>query len=233
MSKNLFITGTGTDVGKTFVSALIVKKLCEIESKENVGYFKAAMSGNIFDENKKLIPGDAKFVKDISQITQDLESMCPFVYENAYSPHLASRVEGNPVDLNIVKSGFLKLQQKFKYLTVEGSGGILCPIDYDLEGKRKIIFLEDVIRELNLKSIIVANAGLGTINSLVLTVEYMKSKNLDIKGVIFNHYHKGNIMEEDNIFMCEKMTGLKTLCCVSDNDTDLNIEEKILRDLYE
>lgn len=229
MAKNLFVTGTGTDVGKTFVSALIVKKLAE-NSKS--GYYKAAMSGNIFDSNGKLIPGDAKYVKDISKIEQNLESMCPFVYENAYSPHLASRIEGNPVDLNVVKNGFLDLQSQFDFLTVEGSGGILCPIDFDLSKKRKTIFLEDIIFELNLDSIIVANAGLGTINSVVLTYEYMKNKKLNVKGIIFNHFHKGNVLEEDNIFMCEKMTGLKTLATVCDDDNELKIDVEELKRLY-
>jgi len=230
MSKNLFITGTGTDVGKTFVSALIVKKLA---SKAKSGYYKAAMSGNIRDKNGNLIPGDAKFVKDVSGIGQSLESMCPYVYENAYSPHLASRVEGNPVSMDVVKSGFLALQSEFEYLTMEGSGGILCPIDYDKSCKRPHIFLEDVIQNLHLSSIIVADAGLGTINSLVLTANYMTSKNLGIKGIIFNHFHKGNIMQEDNIYMCEKMTGLKTLALVSDGDKDLDMDFETLAGLYE
>lgn len=230
MSKNLFITGTGTDVGKTFVSALIVKKLA---SKAKSGYYKAAMSGNIRDKSGNLIPGDAKFVKDVSGIGQSLESMCPYVYENAYSPHLASRVEGNPVSMEVVERGFLALQDEFDYLTVEGSGGILCPIDYDKSGSRKILFLEDIIRNLALNSIIVADAGLGTINSLVLTANYMTSKNLGIKGIIFNHFHKGNIMQEDNIYMCEKMTGLKTLALVSDGDKDLDMDFETLAGLYE
>ena len=64
MSKKLFITGTGTDVGKTYIAGLIVKKL--YESGKNAAYYKAAMSGNIRDENGKLIPGDALTVKNIS-----------------------------------------------------------------------------------------------------------------------------------------------------------------------
>ena len=54
----------------------------------------------------------------------------------------------------------------------------------------------------------VADAGLGTINSVVLTYEYMKNRNMNIKGMIFNHYIADNIMHEDNIRMCEYMTGL-------------------------
>lgn len=229
MSKNIFVTGTGTDVGKTFVSALMVKKLAE---KAKSGYYKAAMSGNVRDADGKLIPGDAKFVRDVSGIAQSLESMCPYVYENAYSPHLASRIEGNPVSLDVVEKGFQSLQTEFDFLTVEGSGGILCPIDFDRDGRRRRIFLEDIIRELGLNSVIVADAGLGTINSLVLTVRYMESRNLPVKGVIFNHFHKGDVMEEDNVFMCERMTGLKTLALVCDGDSDLDMDFGLLASIY-
>ena len=57
--------------------------------------------------------------------------MCPYVYENAWSPHLASRVEGNPVDLAVVREGFAKVAENYDYITMEGSGGILCPLCFD------------------------------------------------------------------------------------------------------
>lgn len=216
MSKGIFITGTGTDVGKTFVSALIVKKLREDGIR--VAYYKAAMSGNERDSEGKLVPGDAKYVKDVSGIEEQLFEMCPYVYENAVSPHLASKLEDNPVSLENVKQGYARLCEKYDFILVEGSGGIMCPIRYD-DSK---IMLEDVIKELELESIIVADAGLGTINSVVLTWYYMKSHNLPVKGIIFNNYHKGNVMEEDNIKMCEELTGLKTLAMVEENGEKIN-----------
>ena len=227
MSKNLFITGTGTDVGKTYVTSLIVKKL--YENGHNAAYYKAAMSGNEKNSEGKLIPGDALFVKKVSGIFQSLESMCPYVYENAVSPHLASRIEGNPVKLDIVKSKFEEVSRMYDYVTVEGSGGILCPLCFDEER----IQLEDVIKELNLSCLIIADAGLGTINDVVLTVEYMKSKNIEIKGIIFNHFHEGDVMEEDNLKMCEYMTGLKVIACVKDNDKEIDIDADVLASIYE
>ena len=104
--------------------------------------------------------------------------MCPYVYENAYSPHLASRIEGNPVVMDVVKQGFYSAS--------------LCPIRFD-EHK---IQLEDIVKELNLPSVIIADAGLGTINSVVLTTEYMKANHMPVKGIIFNHFHPGNVMEK-------------------------------------
>ena len=227
MSKAVFLTGTGTDIGKTYISGLIVKKLAE--AGKNPAYFKAAMSGNDRREDGTLIPGDALFVQKTSGISQPLEEMCPYVYENAWSPHLASRVEGNPVDLEVVRKGFLETADKYDYITMEGSGGILCPLCFD----ERRIQLEDVIREFELSSILVADAGLGTINSVVLTAEYMKARSLPIKGIIFNHYHPGNIMEDDNIFMCEHMTGLPVIAKVQDNATELETDADVLAALYD
>ena len=75
MSRNIFITGTGTDVGKTYVTGLIVKKLKE--SGADAAYYKAAMSGNERRPDGSLIPGDALQVKTMSGIRQPLEEMCP------------------------------------------------------------------------------------------------------------------------------------------------------------
>ncbi len=227
MSKNIFITGTGTDVGKTFVTGLIVRKLKE--SGKNAAYYKAAMSGNARRADGSLIPGDAVWVKEVSGIGQPLEEMCPFIYENAYSPHLASRLEGNPVRMDVVKEKFTELDGKYEYVTVEGSGGILCPICFD-EVK---IQLEDVVKELGLSCLIVADAGLGTINSVVLTAEYMRMKGIPVKGLIFNRFHAGDVMEEDNRRMCEYMTGLKVLACVKEGDTQLAMDAEDLAALYE
>lgn len=227
MSKSIFVTGTGTDVGKTFVTALMVKKLKE--AGLNASYYKAAMSGNERDEQGNLIPGDAVYVKKISGISQPVEEMCPYIYENAYSPHLTSRIEGNPVQLSVVKEGFERVTRQYEYVTMEGSGGILCPICFDEEK----IQLEDVIRVLNLACVIVADAGLGTINNVGLTVSYMREKKIPIKGIIFNHFHPGNVMEEDNLKMCEYLTGVPVIACVKEEDAELEIDIESLKAIYQ
>ncbi|MCI8585818.1 MAG: dethiobiotin synthase [Lachnospiraceae bacterium] len=227
MAKALFITGTGTDVGKTFVAGLIVKKLKD--SGKNAAYYKAAMSGNPRRPDGSPIPGDARYVKEISGITQPLSSMCPYVYETTVSPHLASRLEGNPVRMEVVREGFYKLMAQYDYVTMEGSGGILCPLCFD-EGE---LWLEDVIQTLGLSCLIVADAGLGTINSVVLTTEYLRAKHIPVKGILFNHFHPGDVMEEDNLRMCEHRTGLPVLACVREGGTELDMDPKILAGLYE
>ena len=227
MAKKIFITGTGTDVGKTYVTGLIVKELKE--SGMNAAYYKAAMSGNERTEEGMLLPGDAQYVKTVSGIEQSLACMCPYVYEAAVSPHLASRIEGNPVMLQEVVKGFEEVCRQYDYVTMEGSGGILCPICFD----ERELWLEDVIRELGLSSLIVADAGLGTINSVVLTVEYMRAKGLPVKGIIFNRFHPGDRMEEDNLRMCEHRTKLPVLACVEADSGTLDMEIEKLTSLYE
>lgn len=227
MSKNLFIVGTGTDIGKTYIAGLIVKKLRE--SGASCGYYKAAMSGNERRADGSLIPGDALFVRDVSGIHQPLEEMCPYIYERAVSPHLASRIEGNPVQMDVVLEGFHRACENYEYVTLEGSGGILCPICFD----EKEIWLPDVIRACRVPCLLVADAGLGTINGVGLTAFYMKEHGIPLKGIIFNHYRPGDVMQEDNRRMCEHVTGAKVAACVKDGDTELDISAELLKSLFE
>ncbi|MCM1185534.1 MAG: dethiobiotin synthase [Lachnoclostridium sp.] len=226
MAKVLFVTGTGTDVGKTYVSALIVKKLQE--SGVTAGYYKAAMSGNVRNSDGSLTPGDALFVKEVSKIPQPLEDMCPYVYEKAVSPHLASRLEGNPVRTDVVMQGLKKVCRSHEYVTMEGSGGILCPICFD----EAEIWLSDVIKASGAGCLLIADAGLGTINSVGLTAFYMKEHQIPLLGIIFNHFKPGDIMQEDNLKMCGHLTGVKVLACVKDGDTELDIPQETLKSLY-
>ena len=208
MSQGIFITGTGTDVGKTFVTALLVKHFKEKGMK--TAYYKAAVSGNIKGEHG-LIPGDAAYVKQVSGITQPLDAMVPYIYEEAISPHLAARKEGNPIELSVVKAGYDKLVKEYDMVVMEGSGGILCPLRCDGEQE---VWLEDVSLDLNLPCIVVADAGLGTINATVLTIEYLRMKNIEVKGVILNHYDAENEMHQDNRIMIERRGKVPVIACV-------------------
>ena len=227
MSRGIFITGTGTDVGKTYVTGLIVKKLHEMGKR--AAYYKAAMSGNVREDDGKLLPGDALQVKRTAGIGQAVAEMCPYVYEAAVSPHLASRLEGEPVRLDVVKQGFAALLGSYDYITVEGSGGIACPLRFDTEK----ILLGEMIRTLGLPCLIVADAGLGTINAVVLTAEYMERRGIPVKGIILNRFHAGNIMEEDNKRMCEYLTEIPVLGCIEEGCRELPVEQDTLLGLYE
>lgn len=226
MGKGLFITATGTDIGKTYVTALIVKKLCEAGYK--VGYYKAALSGAQL-VGKRLIPGDVQYVKEVAHLEEPLENMVSYVYEHAVSPHLAAQIEGNPVEIDKVKADYLRQAAQYEFITVEGSGGIVCPIRQDEE---KEIWLEDIIKAFKLDTLLVADAGLGTINQVVLSVSYIQSHGMKVKGIILNHYHQGNRMEEDNLRMIEKVTNVPVIATVGDGDETLNIEVNKLISLY-
>lgn len=225
MAKGIFITGTGTDIGKTFVTALIVKKLKT--SGENAAYYKAALSGA--DEvNGKLVPGDADYVYRITGLKGDPSAAVSYTYKNAYSPHLAAIVEGNPVELDTIAIDFKAISEDCDYVTVEGSGGIICPIRYD-----KKIMLEDIIKRLKLSTIIVADAGLGTINSVYLTVHYLNFIDIPVKGIIFNNFEDGDPIMEDNVKMVEELTKIPVIAKVHKNDTELDIDAEYLKSLYD
>ena len=227
MTKKLFVVGTGTDVGKTYVASLIIKKLNS--AGLNAAYYKAAMSGNTKTANGKIIPGDAYFVKKMSGIKQPIHEMCKYVYEMPASPHLASRYEKNYVNMHVIEESFRNVCKKYDYVTIEGSGGIVCPIR--LDGEK--IMLEDIIKNFNAPAVIVADSGLGTINNVVLTSEYMKQKKIRTSGIIFNNFSPGNIIHEDNAAVCEQMTGIPIIACVKKDDIEIDIDIQKLVSLYE
>ena len=203
MCKGIFIVGTDTDAGKTIVTAGIMHLLRSKGYKAS--YFKAALSGALIEEETgKLIPGDTKLVSDVSNLNEAYENITPYVYETAVSPHLAAKIEDMPMDLDIIKEKYEKLKEKYDYIVVEGSGGIICPL---IDDERGIYLLEDLIKTLKLDAILVARAGLGTINHTVLTVRYMESIGIKLKGIIINNYEK-SLLCDNNIEMIEKLTKL-------------------------
>lgn len=222
MSKGLFLTGTGTNVGKTYVTALIVKKLHEAGIR--AGYYKAALSGA-----QSVTDSDAGFVKQVSGITQPDETMISYLYQNAVSPHLAAKREGSPATLTRIKQDYGRVCRMYDYVTVEGSGGIVCPVRWDENGH---ILLEDVVKELKLNALIVAGAGLGAIHAAVTTSEYMRNHGMSAKGMILNHY-TGDEMHRDNLNMIEELTGVPVIACVGSGDTELSIEAEKLAGYYE
>lgn len=214
--KGYFVTATGTDVGKTFVTALLVKKWRD--SGIDAGYYKAALSGAELRDGK-WIAGDADYVKRVANLPDTQEELVSYVYKEAVSPHLAARKEGNPVELSKVHKDFDAATKRHDFIFAEGSGGIICPIRFD----DKKLFLADIMKELNLPLLIVTTAALGSINACVLTVEYARARGLDVKGIIVNRYGmSGNFqMEDDNIFMMQELTGLPILTKIKEGDTDL------------
>ena len=222
MGKGLFITGTDTDVGKTYVTALLVKTLRK--TGFDVGYYKAAISGA-----PTVAESDAGFVNRFAGINEPEDMILSYLYQNAVSPHLAARIEGNPGEKEVILKAWERVTKAYPYVTMEGSGGIMCPIRHD---EKAVYYLEDIIQWLHLPVLVVANAGLGTINHVVTTCEYIKKRHIPVKGILLNHW-KGGIMEEDNVKMIEEITGVKVLAKIRDGDSLLDIDAGEIISLYE
>ncbi len=218
--KALFVTGTATDVGKTFISALLIKKM--IEEGINCGYYKAAASGA-----ESCLLSDAGYVNQIANINQLEETLLSYLYKTPVSPHLAAKIEGNPLNLRKVKKDFQVVRNLYEYILMEGSGGIICPLRFDDEK----IMLIDLVKEFQLATIIVADAGLGTINATVLTVSYLHSQKVPIRGIILNNYD-GSYLHQDNLRMIEELTNEKVIATVRHGAMELDLNKEQLKELF-
>lgn len=95
MSKGLFITGTDTDIGKTYVTALIVKTMRQ--AGYDAGYYKAAISGA-----PTVAASDAGFVNQFADINEPEDMILSYLYQHAVSPHLAAKLEGHPLEKEVI-----------------------------------------------------------------------------------------------------------------------------------
>ena len=224
MTKGIFITATGTDVGKTYVSALLLKYL--LKSGSNAGYYKPVLSGAI-QNNGKIIPGDCDFVLKFAGLNLPPQNYVSYIYKEPLSTHLAAQIENNPVELSKIVSDFSNIKKQFDYIIVEGAGGIVCPFRLD----NQKIMLPDVIKALGLDIIIVASAALGTINSTFLTVEYAKNCGINVRGIVLNNYDDNNIMMRDNLKQIETLTGVKVIAVVGKNAQDIDFNMEIFKEI--
>ena len=225
--KSIFVTATGTDIGKTYISALLVKKLRE--SGFNCGYYKPALSGAIKQPDGSLLPGDCDFVVKTAGLDVNPEDCVTYCFEEAVSPHLAAERLGVKIEKSKIKSEFEQRKKNYDYLVVEGAGGITCPFNM----KEEILLLPDIIKALGLNAVIVADGGLGTINSVLLTVEYAKQQGINIKGLILNNFQEDNFMHLDNKKQIERLTGINVIATVKKGDEDLNISINDLLKIWE
>lgn len=219
MGKAIFVTGTGTDIGKTYVSGLLVKALRDSGIK--AGYYKPALSGADVI-NGRYIPGDCKYVADFAKLPAAPQELSSYIYKTAVSPHLAAQLEHQPIEADVILADFSKFSRQYDYLVVEGCGGLVCPLR--LDDNSLSLMQTDIIKLLKLDLIVVASAGLGSINSAVLTAHYATSHNLTIKGFIFNNYDDNDFLHKDNKNIIKRLTNLPTLACVPSNAAQLAMD---------
>ena len=223
MNKKVFITATGTDIGKTYVSALIIKKMRE--SGFNCGYFKPVLSG-VTEKNGKLVESDCNYVINTAKIPASADECVAYWWKEAVSPHLAAERFGEKIEIEKIKTAFLQKQKEYDYLLIEGAGGITCPLRTHADEK---YLLKDLIKELESNIIIVADGGLGTINSTLLTFEYAKLHNINVEGIILNNFNPDSFMHQDNLKQIEYLTGVKVISTVQKNQTDINLLEQYFK----
>lgn len=201
-----FIIGTDTDIGKTYVSSLIFKSL----KNYNIGYYKPLQTGCYF-ENEKLVPLDPKFLCDFAGTTLKSE-MTTYLFKTPVSPHLASELENIPISMNAIFNQWDILKSKYSTTFIEAAGGIYVPII------RNKYFMFDFIKDLNLSVILVCSTKVGAINHTMLTLSFLKEKQIPIQGIIFNNYTK-EFYEDDNIKVVLETSQINNYLIVHNGDT--------------
>ena len=220
MCKGIFITATGTDVGKTYISGQLLKKIRELGV--NAGYFKAALSGaEINEATGNLIAGDAHYVYKTSGLEGYPNEAVTYILKEPASPHLSAKLEDINISMKEIAKHYENHRKKYNFILAEGSGGIICPLSL----KNEKLMLTDIIKFLGFDIIIVADAGLGTINSTMLTVEYAKWIGIGIKGIILNNYDKQNYIHRDNEKVIAEMTKVKVYTCERNSEISIDSSE--------
>lgn len=220
MKKGIFVTATGTDVGKTYVSALLVKYFKE--KGINCGYYKPVLSGAV-EENGELIAGDAQFVSEVAKLGIKSLDCVSYAFKPAISPHLAAEKENCPIKLEKIINDYQKKIEQNEFTVVEGAGGIICPLNLE-----ENLFMYDLPKALDLDVIIVADAGLGTINYTYLTVDFIKHLPLNIKGIILNNFDKDNFMHRDNLKVIERICAVKVIGIVQKNGKNIEFAPEVI-----
>ena len=158
--KKLFVTGIGTDIGKTVVSAVIVEAL-------QADYWKPVQSGG-------LDYTDTARVKNLISNSKSVFHPETYLFKHPVSPHLAAEMEET-----MINTEKFILPETKNNLVIEGAGGLMVP----LNGKFLMI---DLIKQLEATVILVSKHYLGSINHTLLTAALLKAHQIPIAGIIFN-----------------------------------------------
>ena len=195
MAQGIFVTGTGTEIGKTVIAGGLAASLKE--SGIHVGVMKPISTGDI---------ADAQYLKHVAQVDDELSVINPIYLQHPLAPSVAARIENREIDLSDIDAAFAKLQEKYDFVIVEGVGGIAVPIRDDF-------LVVHLIDRLQLPILIVAQVGLGTLNHTFLTVAFARQFNLQIVGIVLNGLDSetAGITEATNPVEIEKLTGVPVI----------------------
>jgi dethiobiotin synthetase len=168
--RGVFVTGTGTEVGKTAVAAAIARTAAS--SGQRVAVFKPAVSG--LDEGGE---ADHELLRRAAGSGQSDDEIAPYRFGPPVSPHLAAELAGSAIDPQVVLEAARAAAEDADLLVCEGVGGFLVPLTRDW-------LVRDLARELDLPVVVAASAGLGTINHTLLTLESVRAAGLRAAAVV-------------------------------------------------
>jgi dethiobiotin synthetase len=205
----LFVTGTDTGVGKTTIACGLLAAWRG--QGRAVAVMKPAETGCARDASGALVGLDTTALADAAGLSGHEDLVGPFRYERPVAPAVAARTEGHPVDLQRLLLCRRELERiaPHELLVVEGAGGLLVPFTERLTAA-------DVAKALGARLLVIARAGLGTINHTVLTVEAARARGLDTLGVILSRTSRDpDPSEPDNPAEISRLTGVPVLGTVS------------------
>ncbi len=199
--KSYFVTGTDTGVGKTVITAAIAASLRK--RGIDVGVMKPIASG--VAQRTGFKSPDVKLLCESAEVN-DMEDMInPIFLPLPASPYDVSKILNLKIDMKVISEKFEQLRKIHQMLLVEGIGGIMTPITKDF-------FVTDLIKLMNLETIVVTRSTLGTINHTVMTIEMCKKYQIHLKGLVVNYFdEKGGPAERNAPATLHEITRLPIL----------------------
>ncbi len=176
--RGLFITGTDTEVGKTYVTSTIDR--CLVKAAKKVGVYKPVASDCI-RENDQILSADAVALWESANRPLTLDQVCPQKFEAPLAPHLAAKAEGKSIDSNLLRQGIENWNEKCDIVLVEGAGGLMSPVSDDE-------FFADLAYDFGYPLIVVVPNILGCINQTMQTLITAATfrEGLEIAGIVLN-----------------------------------------------
>lgn len=202
----LFITGTDTGVGKTVIAAAIASSLKQ--SGQRVAVRKPAATGCVH-RREGLVSEDAEFLAHHADSPDPLDLICPQRFAEPLAPSVAAERAGTQLDWSSIDRSLKLMSDHADVMIVEGVGGVMVPMD-------EKHFVVDMARWLGIPAIVVARAGLGTINHTLLSIKALKDVGVRVAGVVINQYPSdgATAAEETNPRQIEKLGKAPVLCLV-------------------
>jgi dethiobiotin synthetase len=198
--KGIFITGTDTDVGKTYIGTLIARELLN----QNINVIpRKPIEAGCSREGNELIPNDAMALKNAAGYSGSLAEVCPYRFEPPISPQRAAHLAKQALMTEkVAQSCTFNIDKEKDFLLVEGAGGFYTPLCED--GLNA-----DLAQVLDLPVLLVAEDKVGCINQVLLNVQAIKTRDLKVCAVILNQDERS----KDNPFMNNKEDLSNLLSC--------------------